>query len=85
MEFIIIAKGANHDCFFPIGQLIKTDALIFFYDFGCFLEYIFFKPESINLSLKLFSLAVKLFDFLLQGINFIRSCDLSISLLFGHG
>ena len=30
LELILAAKGANHDCFFTIGQLFETDALIFF-------------------------------------------------------
>ena len=30
MKLIFTAKGANHDCFFTVGQLFETDALIFF-------------------------------------------------------
>ena len=62
MQFVFVAKGANHNSLFAIGQLFETDALIFFYDFGCFLENIFFKPEPINLTLQFFGFTVKLFD-----------------------
>ena len=62
LKLIFLATGANHDCLFAIGQLFETDALIFFYDFGCFLEHILFQPEPIDLPLQLFSFMVKLFD-----------------------
>ena len=51
VQFVFIAKGANHDSLFAIGKLFETDALIFFYDFGRLLEDIFFKPEPINCEL----------------------------------
>ena len=68
VQFIFIAKGANHDSLFAISQFFETDALIFFYDFGGFLEDIFFKPQPINLTLQFFSFTAELFDLFFQGL-----------------